>query len=118
MIRNKHVTTIITLVLIVSFVTPLLIVPSAIAARDFNKKTYAYIGATPNPIGVGEQTLLHLGISDELQDWKHGYEGLTVTVTKPDNTTETLGPFRTDSTGGTGTGHKPRCPAARRNRGP
>ncbi|NVM24048.1 MAG: PQQ-binding-like beta-propeller repeat protein, partial [Desulfobacterales bacterium] len=31
-----------------------------------------------------------------------GWEGLTVTVTKPDGTTETLGPYRTDSTGITG----------------
>ena len=28
-----------------------------------------------------------------------GWEGITVTVTKPDNTTQTLGPVRTDSTG-------------------
>jgi outer membrane protein assembly factor BamB len=30
-----------------------------------------------------------------------------VTVTKPDNTTETLGPFNTDTTGGTGTSYTP-----------
>jgi len=67
-----------------------------------HKATHAYIGATPNPIGVGQQTLIHLGITDELQLVQYGWEGLTVTVTAPDNTTKTLGPFRTDSTGGTG----------------
>ena len=107
MSASKKVSSIITIVLILAFVGSLLIVPNTSAARDFNKKTYAYIGATPNPIGVGEETLLHIGISDELQDWKHGYEGLTVTITKPDNATETLGPFRTDSTGGTGTIYTP-----------
>lgn len=36
-----------------------------------------------------------------------GFTGLTVTVTKPDGTKETLGPFRTDSTGSTGTSYTP-----------
>ncbi len=71
------------------------------------KKTYAYIGAMPNPVGVGQETLIHLGITDELQTATHSWVGLTVTVTKPDGTTETLGPFKTDSTGGTGTVYVP-----------
>jgi hypothetical protein len=31
------------------------------------KKTYAYIGAIPNPAGVGQEVLLHVGITQELQ---------------------------------------------------
>jgi hypothetical protein len=100
--KNKTKATLIALILITSMATSLIALPDVSAARDFNKKTYAYIGSTPNPVGVGEETLIHLGISDEMQDYAHGYTGLTVTVTKPDNNTITLGPFRTDSTGGTG----------------
>lgn len=99
---RKQVSKIFAAVLILSFVSSIFFVSSASAAGTYHKKTYAYLGTAPNPVGVGEETLLHLGISDEMQDWKDGYTGLTVTVTKPDNTTETLGPFRTDSTGGTG----------------
>jgi outer membrane protein assembly factor BamB len=66
-------------------------------------KTYAFIGAMPNPVGVGQETLLHVGVSQYLQQPSEGWTGITVTVTKPDGTTQTLGPFRTDSTGGTGT---------------
>ena len=69
---------------------------------DFVKTTFAYIGATPNPVGVGEQVLFHVGITDFLRDVDHGWEGLTVTVTKPDGSSDTLGPYKTDSTGGTG----------------
>ncbi len=76
--------------------------PSGEAQPSLTKKTYAYIGATPNPVGVGEQTLLHCGITDSTGIVYDGWEGLTITVTKPDDTTETLGPFRTDATGGTG----------------
>ncbi len=66
-------------------------------------KSYPFIGATPNPVGVGQETLLHLGITQQLQITQDGWEGITVTITMPDDTTETLGPFRTDATGGTGT---------------
>jgi hypothetical protein len=65
-------------------------------------KTYPFINATPNPVQVGTETLLHIGISRPLILAAQGWEGITVTVTKPDNTNQTLGPFRTDSTGGTG----------------
>ena len=66
------------------------------------KKTYAFIGTTPNPVGVGQEVLLHIGISEATAGTYFQWKGLTVTVTKPDGTTETLGPFSTDATGGTG----------------
>ncbi|MFB3888984.1 MAG: hypothetical protein ACE14S_05795 [Candidatus Bathyarchaeia archaeon] len=68
-----------------------------------HKTTYAFvISAVPNPVGVGEQVLITVGITDPLPEAKYGWEGLTVTITKPDNTSETRGPIRTDSTGMTG----------------
>ena len=72
------------------------------------RTSYPYIGATPNPVGVGQETLLHLGITQQHSGGVgYGWEGLTVTVTRPDGQTETLGPFMTDSTGGTGTVYVP-----------
>ncbi len=69
-----------------------------------SKKTYAYIGAAPNPVGVNQQVLLHIGISAPTAGYgmQDGWEGLTVTVTRPDGKTETLGSYMTDPTGGTG----------------
>jgi outer membrane protein assembly factor BamB len=102
MLEKKIMT--IAVILLVTIFLPLITIPSSEAQTPIlNRKTVAFIGATPNPVGVGQETLLHIGITDELQIASQGWEGLTVTVTKPDNTTETLGPFRTDSTGGTGT---------------
>ena len=100
-IKNSQKTVIIALLLIITIAIP--ISASSAAVPIHHKATHAYIGATPNPIGVGQETLIHVGITDELQLVSYGWEGLTVTVTKPDDTTTTLGPFRTDSTGGTGT---------------
>jgi hypothetical protein len=71
-------------------------------AQTPKKSTYAFIGATPNPIGVNQQTLLYIGIPDAIGYAGDGWTGLTVTVTQPDNKTKTLGPYKTDSTGGTG----------------
>jgi hypothetical protein len=101
--KNKPLVISIVLILMLSTIFPL--VDAQTTSRT--KTTYAYIGATPNPAGVGDEVLLHVGVTDYLEIHTDGWEGLTVTVTKPDGTTETLGPFRTDSTGGTGTIYVP-----------
>jgi hypothetical protein len=72
--------------------------PYAIVRRT----TYPFINALPNPAGIGQEVLLHVGITTALQLDGMQWEDLTVTVTRPDGTTETLGPYATDSTGGTG----------------
>ena len=63
------------------------------------QKSYAIIDAIPNPVGVGEQVLLKYGVLQPLGSANEGWTGITITVVKPDNTTTTLGPFTTDSTG-------------------
>jgi len=66
------------------------------------RTTYPYLGSTPNPVGVGQETLLHIGITQQLAGVENGWEGLSVTITKPDGTIETISDIKTDSTGGTG----------------
>jgi len=83
------------------------IFPTANSQTTKEKNTFAVCGVKPNPIGVGQQALIWLGVTDMLALQTDGFVGLTVTVTKPDGTTETLGPFRTDSTGSTGTTYTP-----------
>ncbi|WNZ29179.1 MAG: PQQ-like beta-propeller repeat protein [Candidatus Bathyarchaeota archaeon] len=79
--------------------------PSVSAAS--NVKSYPYIGAVPNPVGVNQPVLLHVGITAYLTSTEMGWEGLTITIERPDGETETLGPYRTDSTGGTGAVYTP-----------
>ncbi|MCZ2808392.1 MAG: PQQ-binding-like beta-propeller repeat protein [Candidatus Bathyarchaeota archaeon] len=71
-------------------------------AYDLTKQTYAYIGAVPNPVGVNQEVLLHVGITDMLGIETDGWKDLTVTVKDPQGETTTLGPYTTDATGGTG----------------
>jgi hypothetical protein len=93
------------LILMLSIAMPLFALPIVNAGGSM--ETYAFIGATPNPVGVGQQTLLHVGITQQLTNVNFGWEGLTVTITRPDGTTETLTGIKTDSTGGTGVVYVP-----------
>jgi len=51
--------------------------------------------------------LMHVGITDQLSDVSMGYEGLTVTIERPDGQTDTIRDIKTDSTGGTGVVYTP-----------
>ena len=66
------------------------------------QQSYAFLGIIPNPVGVNQEVLLHVGITQQLPRVDYGWKDLTVTVEKPDGTTATLGPYTTDATGGTG----------------
>jgi outer membrane protein assembly factor BamB len=98
---------IITAILILLISVILATLPISSGQYVYTKTAHAIIGAVPNPVGVNQEILLHIGITDFLQAYTDGWEGLTATVTRPDGQTETLGPFRTDSTGGTGTVYIP-----------
>jgi len=96
---KKKINIIIAVALIVALAFPLSFLSVNAASA---KSTAAYIGAMPNPVGVGQTVMLHVGIPDALRTATDGFTGLTVTVIKPNNQTITLGPYTTDSTGGTG----------------
>ena len=78
------------------------IVALPIANAQIRKKTYPFIGAVPNPVGVGQEVLLHVGITDNLETADQGWEGLSITIERPDGQTDTIDDIKTDSTGGTG----------------
>jgi hypothetical protein len=82
-------------------------IPQVQAQTTPTLKTYPIIDAIPNPIGVGQVTLIKMGILQQLGSVNYGWTGITVTVTKPDGTNQTLGPFTTDSTGSTYTQFTP-----------
>ena len=97
--RNRN-TAILALLLTLTIAIPLAALPN-VSAQD-GKTTYPYIGAVPNPVGVNQEVLLHLGITDTLNNAALGFEGLTVEITDPNGDVETTPGIKTDSTGGTG----------------
>jgi len=90
------------LLVILAMAISLLALPGEEQYATAQTPTYAYINAVPNPVGVNQEVLLHIGITQQRNSADEGWEDVTVKVTRPDNSTETLGPYRTDSTGGTG----------------
>jgi outer membrane protein assembly factor BamB len=101
-LKNKSKISTITLILMLTISGIFVALPIASAQEPSTKKAFPYIGAVPNPTWVGHDTLLHVGITEPLQEGREYWANLTVLVEKPDGTTETLGPVNTDATGGTG----------------
>jgi hypothetical protein len=66
--------------------------------------TYAFIAANPNPIGVNQPLQVSMWLADPPPTAAGAggdrWQGFTVTITKPDGTTETKGPFNSDAVGG------------------
>lgn len=105
--KDKKIISIMTLILVLTFAVPLFALPTAISQTSSRMKTYAVVGATPNPIGVGQEVLIWIGITQAATYPQAGWSGLNVTIERPDGVLLTLGPFHTDPTGGTGTIYVP-----------
>ncbi|MCW4005014.1 MAG: hypothetical protein NWF04_00235 [Candidatus Bathyarchaeota archaeon] len=73
--------------------------------------TYAYLAISPNPVGIDQSVFLVMWLhaAPYTADGIAGdrWHDFTIDVTKPDGTTETLGPFISDSTGSTYTIYTP-----------
>jgi len=98
--RNKSKLSTVALILVLAISATLATLSTAAAQNQ--KQTVCYLGVMPNPVGVNQQVLLHVGITDPLSSVEQGWEGLSVTITDPEGTQSTIEPIRTDSTGGTG----------------
>jgi hypothetical protein len=73
--------------------------------------TFAYLALSPNPVGIGQNIYVIMWVSPN-PPTAAGFGGdvwrdLKLTITKPDGTTQTLGPFNSDATGSTFTSYFP-----------
>ncbi|MCJ7614057.1 PQQ-binding-like beta-propeller repeat protein [Candidatus Bathyarchaeota archaeon] len=89
-------------------ISSMLFALSSVNAQEANSIfAFPYINAVPNPSEVNTVVVLHVGSVYPTPSQVGGWSGLTVEVTKPDGSTETLGPINTDTTGGTGVVYTP-----------
>ncbi len=92
------------LLLVLTVAVPLAALPIVSAhTPPINIPTYSYVEAFPNPIGVG-QSLNVFAWLDKFPPTASGEYGdrwhnMTITVGKPDGTTDTLGPYSSDPVG-------------------
>jgi len=106
--RSKTVAIAVSLILMFAMAVSLVALPTANAQGTM--QTYAYIGAIPNPVGINQEVLLHVGITLAVQSVEQGWEGLSITIERPDGKTDKFEDIRTDSTGGTGRVYVPDIP--------
>jgi outer membrane protein assembly factor BamB len=108
--NRRKITTAITLLVILTLTFGT--IPTILAhVPPRNIVTYSFINVAPNPIGVGQQVNVNffVNIPPPTASAQYGdrWGNMTVKVTKPDGTTQTLGPFTSDATGGTYTTFTP-----------
>jgi len=107
-LKNSKDKTSIAIALFLLFAMAISLVALPTANAQNTQKTYAFIGALPNPVGVGQTALFHVGITQQLPlgfSWT-----LSVTIIRPDGTTDTISNIKTDPTGGTGVTYVPNEP--------
>jgi hypothetical protein len=103
--KNKNNVTAIAMFLILSMIASIAMVTTTVSAHNppITIPNYVYLNAYPNPAEVG-QPLSLLGWTNLLPPTAVGgygdhWTGLTITVTKPDSSKETLGPYTSDPVG-------------------
>jgi len=89
-IQSKTATILIATLLILSMATTMMLIPTASAAT---KTTFAYVQALPDHVGVGDDVTIYMWIDKTfpgaLLTNDYRFHNFQLTITKPDNTTET-----------------------------
>ena len=109
--ENKKAT-VIALFLVLTIAATFAALPAANAHYPaWTVRTWAYIYATPNPIGVNQETLFifWLNAVPPTAGGAYGdrWTGFMIDIIKPDGTNETIGPFKSDAIGGGFTTYTP-----------
>jgi len=104
--RTKLLTTTLILALSVSL---FMVVASTTSAQEepLRANTYPFIFAVPNPTSVGQEILFAVGIDAAVANVNVGWEGLSVTIERPDGKVDKIENINTDSTGSTGVNYVP-----------
>jgi outer membrane protein assembly factor BamB len=102
-------TSLFALILMIVLIIPMIMqLPSTVkAASTLNVKTYLFVNAAPNPVGVGQTVFVSLFLDKPVPvigAFGGGalLEDLTINIVRPDGHNDTLGPYTTDQTGGVG----------------
>ena len=101
---NKTLPTI-ALILLLTFSAFMAAIP-AVTAHDppLTVQTWAYLSVEPNPIGVGQAAFVNFWLDKTPPTANSAFgdrfQNFTVTITKPDGSTQIIGPVASDAVGG------------------
>jgi hypothetical protein len=112
MLKNKTLAILFAVLLTASMTASTVFLQSANARTPgINIPTYTFCSVSPNPIGVGQTVNVNFWVNQPpptaSAQYGDRWGNMTVIVTHPDGTTETLGPFTSDATGGSYTVYTP-----------
>jgi hypothetical protein len=110
--KHRTVAILVAAILTISMGTSIAILPNANAhTPPWQILTSSFIHVAPNPAGLGQQVTVGFWVNEPPPTASGPYGdrfgNMTVKVTHPDGTSETLGPFTSDDTGGTYTTYSP-----------
>ena len=110
--KNGTLAILIALILTISIGTSMTLLPNANAHTPaWTIPTISYINVAPNPAGLGQTVTVNFWLQEPPPTagtiYGDRWSNMIVKVTKPDGTTETLGPFTADDTGGTYSAYTP-----------
>ena len=111
-ITGKSMAILISAILTISMGASIMLIPNAIAhTPQWQIATYAFVNVGTNPVGLGQTVNIGmwLGQPPPTANGPYGdrWQNITLKITKPDGTTQTVGPFTSDDTGGTYTTFTP-----------
>src|SRR3990172_1362383 len=111
-LKNKPMAIMIALLLTISMIASITLLPATNAhTPPLTIPTWAYLSVMPNPVGIGQTAYIGFWLDKvpptAYQEYGDRWHNFTVTVTKPDGTTQTLGPFTSDAAGGSATTYVP-----------
>jgi len=92
-IKNKKLATTIALVLVLTLVAAFAL-PCVHASKEV--RTYAFIGVSPNPVGIGQEVFITLWVQPIPYGSTDIFHNFEVSITRPDGTVETKGPMNSD----------------------
>ena len=106
-LKNKNALILLSMFLMLSMAASTTLSPNTLAqvvpAPGTVIPTYAQMNVFPNPVGVGQQITLGIFLATPLETAGNGGEAhnMTVQVVPPSGSNVTLGPYTSDTTGGT-----------------
>ncbi len=105
-LSKKAIYSTIAILLIVSMTLTIVGIPNIANAQETDVKTYPFVEAIPNPVGVNQYTLINFGLLNFLAIDGDGWN-VTLTIKDPSGHIETIGPKMTWSTGTVGYSFQP-----------
>jgi hypothetical protein len=99
--KNKKISLLTIALILTMTASAILTIPTASAhTPTWQIPTFAFMSVTPNPVGVNQRIDVVMWLSNVIPTASGAFgdrwQGFRITITKPDGTTATLGPFTSD----------------------